>query len=78
MTESLSQTPLSLSFSSKQSFEAILQHWAKARIDGPMQVVARFDEAAKQLITVGGLLQGLFFAVVALGGVKITCRSPCG
>ena len=57
-------------FESKQSFEAILQHWAKARIDGPMQVIARFDEAAKQLIATGGLLQGLFFAVVALGEWK--------
>jgi hypothetical protein len=57
-------------FQSKQSFEAIVQHWAKARIDGPMQVIARFDEAAKQLIATGGLLQGLFFAVVALGKWK--------
>ena len=57
-------------FESKQSFEVILQHWAKARIDGPMQVIARFDEASKQLIATGGLLQGLFFAVVALGKWK--------
>lgn len=70
MSQSVTQMPLPASFSSKQSFEAILQHWASARIDGPMQVIARFDAAAKQLITIGGLLQGLFFAVVALGGVK--------
>jgi hypothetical protein len=57
-------------FESKQSFEAVIQHWAKARIDGPMQVIGRFDEAAKQLIATGGLLQGLFFAVVALGEWK--------
>ena len=57
----------STQFESKQSFETVVQHWAKARIDGPMQVIARFDEAAKQLIATGGLLQGLFFAVVALG-----------
>ena len=55
---------------SKASFEAVLQHWAKARIDGPLQVIVRFDEAAKQLIATGGLLQGLFFAVVALGNWK--------
>jgi hypothetical protein len=54
-------------FESKPSFEAVLQHWAKARIDGPMQVIARFDDAAKQLIATGAVLQGLFFAVVALG-----------
>jgi len=58
------------SFASKQSFDAVVQHWAKARIDGPMQVIARFDDAAKQLIATGGLLQGLFFAVVALGKWK--------
>jgi hypothetical protein len=57
-------------FQSGQSFEAVVQHWAKARIDGPMQVIARFDEAAKQLIATGGLLQGLFFAVVAIGKWK--------
>lgn len=57
-------------FQSRPSFEAVVQHWAKARIDGPMQVIARFDEAAKQLIATGGLLQGLFFAVVALGKWK--------
>jgi hypothetical protein len=51
-------------------FETVLEHWAKARIDGPMQVVARFDEAAKQLITLGGLFQGVFFTVVTFGGVK--------
>lgn len=55
---------------SKASLEAVLQHWAKARIDGPLQLVARFDEAAKQLIATGGVLQGLFFAVVALGSWK--------
>jgi hypothetical protein len=57
-------------FTSAGTFEAVLQHWAKARIEGPMQVIARFDDAAKQLIALGGLLQGLFFAVVALGGLK--------
>ena len=61
---------------SKASFEAVLQHWAKARIDGPLQVVARFDEAAKQLIATGGLLQGLFFAVVAIGNWKSAFPFP--
>ena len=57
-------------FQSKPSFEAVLQHWAQARIDGPLQVISRFDEAAKQLIATGGVLQGLFFAIVALGKWK--------
>jgi hypothetical protein len=57
-------------FTSKAAFETILEHWAKARIDGPMQVVARFDEAAEQLITLGGIFQGVSFTVVTFGGVK--------
>jgi len=70
MAAAASLSELPAIFESKQSFEVILQHWAKARIDGPMQVIARFDEAAKQLIATGGLLQGPFFAVVALGKWK--------
>jgi hypothetical protein len=76
MAIAASPSNLSPPFESKQSFEAILQHWAKARIEGPMQVIARFDEAAKQLIATGGLLQGLFFAVVALGEWKTSFPLP--
>lgn len=65
MSMPLSSSALGV-FSSKETFESVLQHWAVARIDGPMKVTERFDEAAKQLIVVGGLMQGLFFAVVAL------------
>jgi hypothetical protein len=54
------------SFKSPKCFEAILEHWARARIDTPLLVVARFDDAAKQLITIGGTLQALFIAVFAL------------
>jgi hypothetical protein len=37
-------------------FHALLQHWAIARIDTPLDVIARFDEAAKQLIAVGHVM----------------------
>jgi hypothetical protein len=50
---------------SRESFEAVLQHWGKARIDTPLQLMARFDDAAKQLIAIGGTLQGLLIAVFA-------------
>lgn len=52
-------------FRSPESFEVVLQHWAKARIDTPLQLVGRFDDAAKQLIAIGGTLQGLLIAVFA-------------
>jgi hypothetical protein len=35
------------------SFKA---HWAKAQIDGPMQSIARYDDVAKLLITIGGFV----------------------
>jgi hypothetical protein len=50
---------------SPESFDVVLQHWAKARIDTPLQLVGRFDDAAKQLIAIGGTLQGLLIAVFA-------------
>ena len=36
-----------------------LTHWAKAQIDAPMQIVARYDDVAKLLITIGGFLLGV-------------------
>jgi hypothetical protein len=47
----------------RQCITAFLEHWGKARIDGPMLAIARYDDAAKLLITIGGLLQ----AVLAVG-----------
>jgi hypothetical protein len=38
-------------------------HWAEAQIDGPMQAIARYDDVAKLLITIGGFL----LAVLAAG-----------
>lgn len=48
----------------------MLQHWAKARIDGPLDMIARFDEAAKQLISVGGIIQAAYVAGFAFGNLK--------
>jgi hypothetical protein len=57
-------------FKSQDSFQVVLQHWAKARIDTPLQLVARFDDAAKQLIAIGGMIQGLMIAVFAFSGAS--------
>lgn len=38
-------------------------HWAEAQIDGPLQTIARYDDVAKLLITIGGFL----LAVLAAG-----------
>ena len=48
---------------SEAGLGAVVEHWAKSRIDSPLQVIARFDEAARQLIAVGALLQGAYLAV---------------
>jgi hypothetical protein len=53
---------------SRQCFKALIEHWAKARIDGPMQAVARYDDAAKQLVTIGSLMQGLLVVAYSLTG----------
>lgn len=39
------------------------KHWAEAQIDGPMLAIARYDDVAKLLITIGGFL----LAVLASG-----------
>lgn|GEM_PF-6893678 len=49
-----------------QCLNSIIEHWAKARIDGPMQALARYDDAAKHLITIGGFLQGGLIAVYSV------------
>jgi len=46
-------------------FDALFAYWAKARIDDPKDVAQRHDDAAKQLIAVGGVLQAGYLAVFA-------------
>ena len=60
----------SSSDSDRGVFEALLKHWATARIDSPLDVIARFDEAAKQLIAVGGIIQAAYIAGFAFGSLK--------
>ena len=57
-------------------FRALLQHWAIARIDTPLDVIARFDEAAKQLIAVGGIIQAAYVAGFLFGSLKEALPLP--
>lgn len=57
-------------FESNPTFTNIVEHWGKARIDVPMQLLARFDDAAKQLIILATFLQGVYFSVFTFGNLK--------
>lgn len=45
------------------TFKVLVEHWGKARVEVPLQLVARFDEAGKQLVTIGSTLQTLYIAL---------------
>jgi hypothetical protein len=45
---------------------ALVEHWARARIDNPLHVIARLDDAAKHILVVAGILQGILIAVVKI------------
>lgn len=47
-----------------------IQRWMQARIDEPREVMARQDDAARQLIFVSGLLQSAYVAVFTFGDLK--------
>jgi hypothetical protein len=40
----------------KICLDSFKQHWAQTQLDGPMQTIARYDDVAKLLITIGGFL----------------------
>ncbi|HEU4562043.1 MAG TPA: hypothetical protein VFS20_29720 [Longimicrobium sp.] len=48
------------------ALSAIVEHWAKARIETPLHVASRLEESAKILLAVAGVLQGILIAVVKL------------
>jgi len=50
--------------------DGFIQHWAKSRIDQPREIMARHDEAAKQLIAVSTFLQAAYLAVFTFGDMK--------
>ena len=48
-----------------REFSSLLSYWARARIDDPKDIAQRYDDAAKQLIAVGGVLQTGYLAIFA-------------
>lgn len=60
---------------SKPCFDAIVEHWFKARIDGPMQTLIHYDETVKQLVTLGGLLPVILVAAYQIA-FRPTPRTP--
>lgn len=44
-------------------FDSVVEHWAKARIDTPLQMTGRLDEIARQIIAIAGVLQGLIITL---------------
>jgi hypothetical protein len=46
------------------------KHWAEAQIDGPAQAIARYDDVAKLLITIGG-----FVLATMAGGYSAVIKS---
>jgi hypothetical protein len=59
-------------FESGRAFDAIVEHWSRSMMDSALATIARYDDAAKQLIAVAGALQGLYFAAFAFGDLDQT------
>ena len=53
-----------------RAFDAVIEHWSRTRIDSALAAIGRYDDAAKQLIALGGAIQGLYFAAFAFGGLE--------
>src|SRR6185436_19955230 len=52
------------------SVDQLVVHWVKARIDEPLDLIDRYDSAARQLISLGGVLQGAYVGIFAIGDLK--------
>jgi hypothetical protein len=55
---------------SKQVFDNLIEYWASTRIDVPMQLLAKFDNAAKRLVTLGTIWQGVYLAAFNFGDLR--------
>lgn len=49
--------------------DARANHWREVANEAPVQAIARIEDAAKQIIGITGILQGLYFAVYSFGEV---------
>lgn len=50
--------------------QAEAEHWRKVGREAPVQALARAEDAAKQLVALTGMLQGLYVAVFALSDLR--------
>src|SRR5690242_14834172 len=59
-------------FSKKQlrRVETTADYWRKIGDEATVQAVARIEDASKQLISLTGALQGLYFAVYTFGDLR--------
>jgi hypothetical protein len=58
------------------SIDQLIVHWVKARIDEPLELIERYDSAARQLISLGGVLQGAYVGIFAIGEMKSKAPLP--
>jgi hypothetical protein len=58
------------------SVDQLIVHWVKARIDEPLDLIERYDSAARQLISLGGVLQGAYVGIFAIGEMKSKAPLP--
>lgn len=54
------------------NFDALIQHWGKARLDTPLNLIGRLDDAARQLISAGAIIQASYVAAFGFGNLKAT------
>jgi hypothetical protein len=54
----------------EQRVNAAAEYWRKVEDEAPIQQVARSEDAAKQLIGLAGILQGLYLAIFAFSDLR--------
>jgi hypothetical protein len=67
-----SREPTTVLISSESGFQELLQHWGQARVDTPLHLIGRFDEADRQLIAVGAFIQAAIVAAFGFGSARAT------
>lgn len=45
----------------------VIEHWARARIDTPLNLIGRYDEGARQVLGLTAVLQGAYVALLSFG-----------
>jgi hypothetical protein len=53
----------------------VIEHWARSRIDTPLNLIGRYDEGARQVIALTAALQGANVAILSFGDVSSAAPS---